>query len=81
MNVKTKEIYSEVYQILNLLGNEYINKPKTNSETFYLSRYCNVTQQNQPAVKNVNKLLSIVNEERHKVITILGLKIKFRRQG
>ncbi len=26
MNVKTKEIYSEVYQILNLLGNEYINK-------------------------------------------------------
>ena len=26
MNVKTKEIYSEVYQILNLLGNEYISK-------------------------------------------------------
>ena len=26
MNVKTKEIYSEVYQVLNLLGNEYINK-------------------------------------------------------
>lgn len=62
-------------------GNEYINKPKTNSETFYLSRYCNVTQQNQPAAKNANKLFSIVNEERHKVITILGLKIKFRRQG
>lgn len=26
MNVKTKEIYSEVYQVLNLLGNEYIDK-------------------------------------------------------
>ena len=26
MNIKTKEIYSEVYQILNLLGNEYKNK-------------------------------------------------------
>ena len=26
MNIKTKEIYSEVYQVLNLLGNEYINK-------------------------------------------------------
>lgn len=30
MNIKTKEIYSEVYQVLNLLGNEYINKlPKS----------------------------------------------------
>ena len=26
MNLKTKEIYSEVYQVLNLLGNEYIEK-------------------------------------------------------
>lgn len=26
MNIETKEIYSEVYQVLNLLGNEYINK-------------------------------------------------------
>lgn len=26
MNIKTKEIYSEVYQVLNLLGDEYINK-------------------------------------------------------
>ena len=26
MNVKTKEIYSEVYQVLTLLGNEYIEK-------------------------------------------------------
>lgn len=26
MRVKTKEIYSEVYQVLNLLGNEYIDK-------------------------------------------------------
>lgn len=26
MNVETKEIYSEVYQVLNLLGNEYINR-------------------------------------------------------
>lgn len=26
MNIKTKEIYSEVYQILNLLGNDYIDK-------------------------------------------------------
>ena len=26
MNIKTKEIYSEVYQVLTLLGNEYINK-------------------------------------------------------
>lgn len=26
MNEKTKQIYSEVYQVLNLLGNEYINK-------------------------------------------------------
>lgn len=30
MNIKTKEIYSELYQILNLLGNEYIDKlPKS----------------------------------------------------
>lgn len=29
MNIKTKEIYSEVYQILNLLGNEYIDKLPT----------------------------------------------------
>ena len=30
MNRKTKEIYSEVYQVLNLLGNEYIDKlPKS----------------------------------------------------
>ncbi len=30
MNIKTKEIYSEVYQLLNLLGNEYIDKlPKS----------------------------------------------------
>ena len=30
MNIKTKEIYSEVYQVLNLLGNEYIDKlPKS----------------------------------------------------
>lgn len=29
MNIKTKEIYSEVYQVLNLLGNEYINKLPT----------------------------------------------------
>lgn len=30
MNIETKEIYSEVYQVLNLLGNEYINKlPKS----------------------------------------------------
>ena len=30
MNIETKETYSEVYQILNLLGNEYINKlPKS----------------------------------------------------
>lgn len=29
MNVKTKEIYSEVYQVLNLLGNDYINKLPT----------------------------------------------------
>ena len=26
MNIKTKEIYSEVYQILNFLGNDYIDK-------------------------------------------------------
>ena len=26
MNIKTKEIYSEVYQVLSLLGNEYIDK-------------------------------------------------------
>ena len=26
MNIKTKEIYSEVYQVLNLLGSEYIDK-------------------------------------------------------
>ena len=26
MNIKTKETYSELYQILNLLGNEYIGK-------------------------------------------------------
>ena len=26
MNIKTTEIYSEVYQVLNLLGNEYIDK-------------------------------------------------------
>lgn len=26
MNIKNRETYSEVYQILNLLGNEYINK-------------------------------------------------------
>lgn len=26
MNVETKEVYSEVYQVLNLLGTEYINK-------------------------------------------------------
>ena len=26
MNIETKEIYSEVYQVLNLLGNEYIDK-------------------------------------------------------
>ena len=30
MNIKTKEIYSEVYQVLNLLGNEYIYKLPTN---------------------------------------------------
>ncbi len=30
MNIKTKEIYSEVYQVLNLLGNEYIDKLPTN---------------------------------------------------
>lgn len=30
MNVETKDIYSEVYQVLNLLGNEYVNKlPKS----------------------------------------------------
>ena len=30
MNIRTKEIYSEVYQVLNLLGNEYIDKlPKS----------------------------------------------------
>ncbi len=30
MNIKTKEIYSEVYQVLNFLGNEYIDKlPKS----------------------------------------------------
>ena len=30
MNIKTKEIYSEVYQVLKLLGNEYIDKlPKS----------------------------------------------------
>lgn len=29
MNINTKEVYSEVYQILNLLGNEYINKLPT----------------------------------------------------
>lgn len=30
MNIKTKEIYSELYQILNLLGNDYIDKlPKS----------------------------------------------------
>lgn len=30
MNIKTKETYSELYQILNLLGNEYIDKlPKS----------------------------------------------------
>ncbi len=26
MNIKTEEIYSEVYQVLNLLGNQYIDK-------------------------------------------------------
>lgn len=26
MNIRTKEIYSEVYQVLNLLGNDYIDK-------------------------------------------------------
>lgn len=26
MNIKTKDIYSETYQLLNLLGNEYIDK-------------------------------------------------------
>lgn len=30
MNIKTKEIYSEVYQVLNLLGNEYMDKLPTN---------------------------------------------------
>ena len=29
MYIKTKEIYSEVYQILNLLGNDYIDKLPT----------------------------------------------------
>lgn len=29
MNIKTKEIYSEVYQVLNLLGNDYIDKLPT----------------------------------------------------
>ena len=26
MDIKTKEIYSEVYQVLNLLENDYLNK-------------------------------------------------------
>lgn len=30
MNVETKDIYSEVYQVLNLLGNEYVNKLPNN---------------------------------------------------
>ncbi len=29
MNIKTKEIYSEVYQVLNLLGKDYIDKLPT----------------------------------------------------
>jgi hypothetical protein len=29
MNIKNKEIYSEVYQVINLLGNEYIDKLPT----------------------------------------------------
>lgn len=29
MNIKNKKIYSEVYQVLNLLGNEYIDKLPT----------------------------------------------------
>ena len=29
MNIKNKEIYSEVYQVLNLLGNDYIDKLPT----------------------------------------------------
>lgn len=29
MNIKTKEIYSEVYQVINLLGNDYLDKLPT----------------------------------------------------
>lgn len=47
MNVKTEEIYSEVYQILNLLGNEYIDKLpnslfnmlKEKRDTNYIPKY------------------------------------------
>ena len=66
MNIKTKEIYSEVYQVLNLLGNEYINKlPKSllkmleeKRDINYEPKYTEDIPLNEQAIKN--ETLSII---------------------
>lgn len=66
MNIKTKEIYSEVYQVLDLLGNEYINKiPKSlfsmleeKRDINYAPKYTDDIPLNEQDIKN--EALSII---------------------
>ncbi len=59
MNIKAKEIYSEVYQVLNLLGNDYIDKLPTSlinmlkekREVNYNSQYTDNIPLNEQNIK------------------------------
>ncbi len=71
MNIKTKEIYSEVYQILNLLGNEYIEKlPKS---LFSILKEKRDTNYNPQYVEDIPLNKQDVKKETISIIALLYL--------
>ena len=58
MNINTKETYSEVYEILNLLGNDYITKlPKSLYAMIQEKRDINYNPKYDLTIPLINKML------------------------
>ena len=71
MNIKTKEIYSEVYQVLKLLGNEYIDKlPKS---LFNMLEEKRDIHYNPKYTENIPLNKQNINKETISIIALLHL--------
>lgn len=71
MNIKTKETYSELYQILNFLGNEYIDKlPKS---LFNMLKEKRDTNYNPQYTDNMPLCKQSIKEETIAIMVLLHL--------